>query len=113
MKRLLVITLLATLCCELSAQSLKIGSKAPKTESFVWLTTYPLTKKRTTLVEFFHSSNRSCTDRIQLLEQLASQHADSLNVIVIVRGDDQRGHYEAGFAPQAPCHVMFNMSLNF
>lgn len=92
MKRLLIIAICAVMCCELSAQSLKIGSKAPKTDPFVWLTPPPVEKKRTTLVEFFHSSNKSCTDRIELLEQLATQHADSLNVIVVVRGDDTRGH---------------------
>lgn len=91
MKRLLVILALTTLCTNLSAQSLKIGGKAPKTDSFEWLTEPPTEKKRTTLVEFFHSSNDVCTGRIKTLCQLAEQHADSLNVIVVVRGDDSRG----------------------
>ena len=91
MKRLLVIAAFLVMCINSWGQIFKIGSKALKAESREWLTEPPTAKRQTILVEFFHSSNSTCVERIDTLRQIASQHADSLTVIVVVRGDDSKG----------------------
>ena len=92
MKRIVAILVFAAISLGASAQTLRIGGKTPSPDALVWLTDLPAEKKRTTLVEFFHSSNEICTSRIEELGRIATEHADSLNVIVVVRGDDTRGH---------------------
>lgn len=92
MKRFAVILVFVAIGFGASAQSLRIGGKTPSPDALVWLTELPAEKKRTTLVEFFHSSNEICTSRIEELDRIATEHTDSLNVIVVVRGDDTRGH---------------------
>ncbi|MBO5655461.1 MAG: hypothetical protein J6R31_03365 [Rikenellaceae bacterium] len=92
MKRIVTILVFVVVSLGASAQSLRIGGKSPSPDALVWLTELPAEKKRTTLVEFFHSSNEICTSRIEELGRIATEHADSLNVIVVVRGDDSLGH---------------------
>jgi hypothetical protein len=72
----------------LSAQSFRIGSKAPDIASLDWLTEHPAEIKRTTVVEFFHSGNKTSAERIEWLRTLAIENAELLNVVIVIRKDD-------------------------
>ena len=88
MKRLLAICVAILLGGSLSAQSLKIGRKAPDLSGLDWLTEHPAESKRTTLVEFMHSNNESATERVAELRKLASENVEKLNVVIVFRKDD-------------------------
>ena len=99
MRRIVVILIALVLSLDATAQSLKIGSKAPDLTGLVWLTRPPAEHRRTTLVEFLHSSNAKAYERIVELERLATHHADSLNVVVVTRMDDSAAHDMLANAP--------------
>jgi hypothetical protein len=85
----LVLSLVLSLPCV--AQSFKIGDKAPDLSDLAWLTEMPANLKQTTLVEFIHSSNHLASERIDALRSLAAENHEQLNVVIIVREDDNEG----------------------
>ena len=68
-----------------SAQSITLGARAPRLGSSEWLTDRPNLKGKALLVEFFHSTNPKCQERIEELNQLAANYKESLNVVVVAR----------------------------
>lgn len=91
MKRFVLI-LLATLCGvwvlgidSLAAQSVVVGARAPRLQGNEWLTDSPDLKGKALLVEFFHSTNQTCRERIEPLNNLGNRFKEQLNVVVVVR----------------------------
>lgn len=66
-------------------QNVAVGARAPRIEVSEWLTDKPSLKGKALLVEFFHSTNPACRERIELLNQLAANYKDVLNVVVVAR----------------------------
>ena len=67
------------------AQSITQGARAPRLSSSAWLTDRPTLKGKALLVEFFHSTNQECRERIDELNQIAALYKESLNVVVVAR----------------------------
>lgn len=87
-RSLLALCAMIMLGGSLSAQSFRIGTKAPDLSGLDWLTEHPAEIKRTTLVEFIHSNNKNSAERIDWLRGLAVENAEQLNVVIIIREDD-------------------------
>ena len=87
-RSLLALCAMIMLGGSLSAQSFRIGTKAPDLSGLDWLTEHPAEIKRTTLVEFFHSNNKNSAERLDWLRGLAVENAEQLNVVIIIRDDD-------------------------
>lgn len=66
-------------------QYIAVGARAPRIEASEWLTDKPSLRGKALLVEFFHSTNPACRERIDQLNQLADNYKEVLNVVVVAR----------------------------
>lgn len=89
MKHTIVILALMLAALNCTAQNYRIGGDAPKLgKGFTLLTEAPPKGHRTTLVVYYSTLNTACRKMLSMLNRAATQHKDSLNVILVVRTDD-------------------------
>ena len=85
-KTLFLIAALACMAFGAKAQRLIIGERAPELRISQWLGEIrPADEHKARLVEFFHSSNKICLERLQVLDELAQKYGNSLEVIVFAK----------------------------
>ena len=68
-----------------SAQKLVMGEKAPDMKVSGWISDRPAESGTAQLVEFFHSSNRQCHNRLPALDALAQKYSGKLTVIIMTK----------------------------
>lgn len=68
-----------------SAQVITVGARAPRLSNSEWLTDTPSLRGKALIVEFFHSTNDACQERIEPLNSLADTYKERLNVVVVAR----------------------------
>lgn len=92
MKHTILLLILLLSVFSLTAQTIKIGGKAPDfKKGFVWLTEPVGKPDKPTVVEYFSSENALCRDRLDTVASEAEQLEGSVNVVVVVRDDDIQG----------------------
>lgn len=87
MKRFLCIlaTCVAT-TLSLSAQSVEIGSRAPRIRDVVWISDrLEEGDNKALMVEFFHSSNKECRNHIDTLNNIARDYRHKMDVLMLTR----------------------------
>lgn len=81
-----ILTLLAALATTpAAAQRLAVGGYAPVMEKALWLTDTPQLQGKAVLLEFFHSTNSDCRERIEVANEWADTYNNIMNVVMIAR----------------------------
>lgn len=85
MKRILLLSTLLLAFSPLFGQRLARGEKMPELQVKQWISQSQPAPGKATLVEFFHSGNKTSVERLKALEELAKSNSSKLNVIVVTR----------------------------
>ena len=85
MKRLIMLMAVFFALVRVSAQNVAVGERAPELRARQWLTDVPKEGRKLTLIEFFSSANPVYVARLQVLDTIASENADRMRVILVVK----------------------------
>lgn len=86
MKKIVLLILLSfTAVFALKAQKLVIGEKAPDLRIKEWLSDKKAADNTVKLVEFFHTSSKQCSSRLNGLNSLAKKYPGQLSVVLVAK----------------------------